>query len=154
MKLKAEHYFEASRYRMDTARHLYENDRFSAAIYFAGVAVECIFRAYIYRKDQTFNERHDLGSMYSETGISDLVNSKECRSIGSCLGILWTRWKNNYRYASDDRLCSEFYRLNYHRYNNCAYIKGNYLKENSRMVLEAACEIHALGERKWQSKKK
>ncbi|HCE46908.1 MAG TPA: hypothetical protein DET40_25455 [Lentisphaeria bacterium] len=154
LKLDAEHYFEASRYRIETARQLYDKGKFSAAIYFAGVAVECIFRAYIYRKDLNFDSRHDLESMYKGTGMCDLINSQERRNMCSYLGILWTRWKNNYRYTSDDRLRSEFSRLKYYKYDNGTFIQGNHLKENSRMVVDAAVGIHALGERKWQSKKK
>jgi len=147
MKLSVDQYLEASRYRMETARRLHDQQRFSGAIYFAGVAVECLLRAYILRKDPTFDERHDLSDMFKRSELADFVHSGERQDVSAWLGTVWARWKNSYRYASDDRLRTEFKGLKHDR-----GVKGDPLKENSRMVIEAALQLRTLGEKRWTSK--
>ncbi|MCI5150714.1 MAG: HEPN domain-containing protein, partial [Candidatus Electrothrix sp. MAN1_4] len=51
---------EASASRIETARRLHRSGRYSAAIYFAGVSVECLLRSFIVREDPKFDQRHDL----------------------------------------------------------------------------------------------
>ena len=144
MKLTVDNYLEASRYRMETARRLHDQQRFSAAIYFAGVAVECLLRAYILRRDPAFDARHDLYDMFKRSELADFVRPGERQDVDAWLGTVWARWKNNYRYASDDRLRTEFKALKHDR-----GVKGDHLKENSRLVVEAALQLRALGERRW-----
>jgi hypothetical protein len=147
MKLLVNHYLDASRSRMETARRLHDQYRFSAAIYLAGVAIECLLRAYILRRDPAFDSRHDLSEMLKRSELADFVRAKDRIDVSAWLGTIWARWKNNYRYASDERLQSEFKRLAHDR-----GIKGNYLKENSSQVIEAAFQLRAIGERRWNSK--
>ena len=144
MKLACQDYLDASRARVQTARVLYERERYSAAIYFAGVGVECLLRAYITRRNPQFDERHDLRDLYQESRMRTFVGSKRLPAANAWLGDVWTRWKNNYRYVSDRRLRSEFQRLGFSR-----GIKGDSLKENARIVVEAAMEFQAIGELRW-----
>ena len=55
----------------------------------------------------------------------------------------------HYRYYSDERLRTEYRRL---KSSSNWRIKGDLLKENSRLVLEAAFELRNLGEVRWHSK--
>jgi len=64
------------------------------------------------------------------------------------MGDVWARWKNNYRFASHDRLTSEFRRLKLDR-----GIKGEILKPNSDIVIRNAIEIINMGKRRWTSEK-
>lgn len=148
MKFTAEHYLEASDYRIETARKLHEGGRYSAAIYFAGVSLECLLRAYITRVDPQFDERHDLQDMCKRAQLQDFLKPGNRRQANAWLGDIWTRWKNSYRYASDDRLRAEFRRLRHYR-----DIRGDFLKENSRIVIECAYQLWTLGKRRWHSKK-
>ena len=148
MKINADQYLDASRHRADTARRLYEANRHAAAIYFAGVAVECLLRAYVVRRDPTFDSRHDLSDLFKRSELKDFIMINDRRAIGAWLGEVWSKWKNDYRYASDDRLRSEFKRLKQDR-----GITGDCLKENSRRVVEAALQIQTKGELQWNSKK-
>lgn len=148
MKITAEHYLDASRSRADTARRLHEAQRYSASIYFAGIAVECLLRAYVVRRDPRFDSRHDLMYLFKRSGIEEFITPEDRIHIGAWLGEVWSKWKNDYRYASDDRLRTEFKRLQHDR-----DIKGDYLKENSRRVLEAALQLRTKGELRWNSKK-
>jgi len=147
MKLMVADYLDASRYRMETARRLHDQQRFAAAIYFAGVAVECLLRAYILRRDPAFEARHDLYDMFKRSELVDFVRPGERQAVDAWLGTVWARWRNNYRYVSDDRLRTEFKALKHDR-----GIQGDHLKENSRLVVEAALQLRTLGEKRWTSK--
>lgn len=148
MKLNYNDYLEASGYRIETARRLHRSGRYSAAIYFAGVSIECLLRAFIVRDAPHFDERHDLRQLCKRAELEAFIRPRHRRQANAWLGDVWTRWKNNYRFASDDRLRSEFRRLGHNR-----GIKGDFLKENCRIVVDAAYELRTLGERGWRSKK-
>jgi HEPN domain-containing protein len=60
MKFNPDHYLEASANRIEIARRLHNIGHYSAAVYFAGVSVECLLRAYIVRENPEFDQRHDL----------------------------------------------------------------------------------------------
>ena len=70
-----------------------------------------MLRAYITRANPTFDERHDLHELLKRSELADFVKSEERAQIAAWLADVWARWKNNYRYASDDRLRAEFKRL-------------------------------------------
>ena len=147
MKLNGTDYMKASAFRIDTARRLHRLKRYSAAIYFAGVSIECLLRAFITRKDPQFDPRHDLRELYKKAQLQALIPPEKHRQAGLWLGDVWMRWKNNYRFASDDRMRAEFQKLGHHR-----GIKGDFLKENSRIVVDSAYELWTLGEKRWRSK--
>jgi len=134
--------------RIQTARILHRSERFSAAIYVSGVAVECMLRAYIVRRLEAFDERHDLASLFKSAQLESYIEPRRHREINGWLGDVWLRWKNNYRFASDARLRSEFKRLALYR-----GIRGNILKENARICVEAAFQLCTLGEQQWHSRK-
>lgn len=148
MKLSSTDYMEASASRIETARRLHQGGRFSAAIYYAGVSIECLLRAIITRVDPQFDERHDLKELCKKAQLQVLIRPKDRRQADAWLGDVWMRWKNNYRFVSDDRLRSEFRRLGYNR-----GIRGDFLKENSRIIIEAAYQHRTLGERRCHSEK-
>ena len=146
MKLNNDDYFEASSSRIDAARRLHESGCYSAAIYFAGVSIECLLRAFITREDLQIDQRHDLRELYKKAPL--LIRPQNNRQANAWLGEVWVRWKNNYRFASDDRLRTQFKKLRLNR-----GIKGDFLKENSRIVVESAYHLRKLGAKRWHSKK-
>ena len=56
MDFSADHYFRASVERMSQAHILYRegNGRYALAMYVAGLAVECLLRAYMVRRKREF----------------------------------------------------------------------------------------------------
>ena len=90
---------------------MHDPARYSAAIYLAGISVECLLRAFITCRTCEFDARHDLHELFKQAAPEDLIPRKRRREAGAWLGTVWARWKNNYRYVSDDRLRSEFKRL-------------------------------------------
>jgi len=146
MKFKPEHYLESSLERIDSARRLHRQQHYPEAIYLAGVAVECLLLAYKTRENSEFESRHDLGNLLKESGVAGFISQKDKRKLPALLGEVWSRWKNNYRFASRDRLTSEFKRLKLDR-----GIKGEILKPNSYIVISNAVEIISLGVKQWNS---
>ena len=147
MKLNHMDYMEASACRMETARRLHQSGRYSAAIYFAGVSIECLLRAIIGREDTQFDQRHDLRELCKKSQLQALIRPEDRRQADAWLGEVWMRWKNNYRFVSDDRLRAEFRKLGHNR-----GIRGDSLKENSRVVVESAFQLRTLGEKRCHSK--
>ena len=148
MKFLPKDYKIASIERIDAARRLYEQKKYVAAIYIAGVAVECLLRAYMKRKSPHFESRHDLQSLLKESGLMDFIRPTDHKKLSACFGEVWSRWKNNYRYASSERLTSEYRRLKH--YNK--KIKGDLLKANSFTIIENAFMIINKGVARWNSK--
>src|SRR5258708_1067229 len=118
----------------------------SACIYLAGVAVECILRAYRMKRPPEFSSRHDLTELLKASGLVDFVPEKRKREVSVALGDVWARWKNEYRYASDQRLLSDLKRRGL-----TEGIKGDQLKESARIVVARALELINVGEATWKT---
>lgn len=149
MHFRSEHYLEAAKERVFSAFRLYESSRYSAAIYLAGVAVECLLRAYIVRKTPEFDEKHDLTALMKKSSIAEFIPTQQRRDLGASLTVVWLRWKNNYRYASISRLSSEFRDIGLF-----TGIKGDPLKENARKTLISTEKIINAGVLAWNLNKK
>jgi HEPN domain-containing protein len=144
MHFRAEHYLEASKERVFSAFCLYDSTRYVEAIYFAGVAVECLLRAYRKRYLGTFDERHDLTELMKNSSIASFIPVEQNQEFGAALTTVWRRWKNNYRYASIARLSTELRGLGLF-----TTIKGDPLKENARITLSAAQKLINAGVLSW-----
>ncbi len=148
MKFQAEHYLAAAQERVEDARRLHGAERYPAAIYSSGVAVESLLHAYRRREDANFKARHDLPSLLKESGIARFIKEADRKKMAGLLGEVWARWKNDVRYASDSRLRAHFKKLKLDRPS-----KGDFLRDNSRIALNSALEIVGIGARRWHSKK-
>lgn len=148
MHFRSEHYLEAAKERVFSAFRLYDSSRYAVAIYVAGVAVECLLRAYRLKKTNEFDERHDLSELMKGSSIADFIPIERKQEFGASLTTVWRRWKNNYRYASMSRLSTELREMGLF-----AGIKGDPLKENARVTLSAAEKLINAGVLSWNSKR-
>lgn len=98
---------DAALVRMETSDLLLEKKRFSASIYFAGVAVECVLRAFIERDSKFFDEKHDLKKMSENSSIVPFF--QDCDNMDDCFDRVIQYWDNKYRYTDDVKLMT-FYR--------------------------------------------
>jgi len=146
IRFRPEEYYEASHEKLQTAMHLHEQGKYPCAMYFFGVSVECILRAYITAKSPEFDEKHVLPRLFISSGIERLVSEKNRKKIGAALGDIWARWKNDFRYASRRKVEGFMHKANLARY------KGDFLKENSRIMRDAASIIVVKGMAKWTTK--
>jgi hypothetical protein len=149
VNLTADEYRWAALDRIQAAQVLHATGKYGSAIYLAGVAVECMLRAYRLRIDPEFDARHDLRQLLTTSGLQDYIPGKRRAEVAAALGDVWSRWKNDYRYASDDRILRDL------RDRGLTLgIKGDQpgqLKENSRRVFEKAHELVGLGEARWKN---
>ena len=141
---RPEHYLEAASDRLNEALLLHGRANFAAAIYFAGVGVECLLRAYRVRDNTVFDARHDLAELLRQSRLLSFVEPSDSRITAAALGEVWSHWKNDYRYASNARLLSEFKQLKLHRDT-----RGDQLKAASSAVIDAAFTLLTKGRQRW-----
>lgn len=161
MKFTAEHYFRASLERMAQARDLYcLGSAHALAMYSAGVAVECMLRAFKLRRDPTFDEKHDLMRLFHASGMIQ-IHPEALRpktlsveefdrykaEIHNAVNDVCLLWANDYRYASNDRLRSHLRRTIKLRLR----VKGDLLKALSLRLLDAAQKFVEKGHVLWKA---
>jgi hypothetical protein len=101
VKLSGDDYISGASERVGAASTMYTEYRFVDAIYLAGVAVECVLRAFASEETDEFDARHDLSRLVKAATIERFVGEKQRQTISAALGEVWARWKNNYRYVAD-----------------------------------------------------
>lgn len=89
MTFGADSYKAAAHEHVNAARELYNRQRYALAHYVAGLAVECMLRAYRCRIDSVFDSRHDLHDLARKSGFLDIVpgESDQARKIQACWGL-------------------------------------------------------------------
>ncbi|HWE02023.1 MAG TPA: hypothetical protein VG326_06395 [Tepidisphaeraceae bacterium] len=142
-----EMYRQAATEHMGSLQSLYDNEEFVLAAYVSGLAVECLFRAYRSRIGPEFESRHDLYELSKEAKFADVVPAKSLAKYESNLGVVATRWSNSHRYRTEDALRRLLKRRQFDR-----RIKGDFLKENVRLMVSASSDIVTLGAHVWTSK--
>lgn len=160
MDFTADHYFRAGVERMSQAQHLYrEGDGFySLAMYAAGLAVECLLRAYMVKRKREFESRHDLLLLFKESGIlavdADKLKAKGLtdEQIQTHQKVLWSSvndvfilWRNNYRFASEARLLAHLKKMKLYK-----GAKGDIIKAKAYDLLKAAQSFIDKGVLQWR----
>lgn len=139
---KAETCREAAQEHKTLAVELHEAGRYVMAHYVAGLAVECILRAYRYRIDPVFDARHDLHSLYSLSQFGNIVSLDREEEISQAFVEVVRRWNNNYRYCSEHSLRNRLRQANLGR-------TGKFVRESSRLIVIAAIKIVEQGVLHW-----
>ncbi|MBI3412183.1 MAG: hypothetical protein HY040_27955 [Planctomycetes bacterium] len=156
---KPEHYFRAALERMRQAQLLYRQDEsFALAMYVAGVAIECLLRAFKGRKSGVFDERHDLRLLFHASGIIKIgidgphakgLTEKDLevyrRELQAALLEICLLWSNDLRFASEDRLRSHLKKQGSFRKR----LKGDMLKAMALKLLQNAQLFIDRGARLW-----
>jgi len=159
----AREYYEASVERMRQAWQLHQaGSSYALAMYCAGLAVECMLRAYRWKKDQTIDSRHDLKELLK---TSDLIRLNEDNmkarghseervrnqivSFQTNINDVVVLWNNLHRFRSESGV--KAFLLRVHRVQG---VRGDPLKKNSLDLLKAAQAIHDRGVVLWTSKTK
>lgn len=145
MDFTAESYRTAALEHMERAQDFHAERRYFLAHYFAGVAVECLLRAYLLRISPEFDSRHDLYQLARESRFFDLVPSELQREYGRKFTMLNLRWRSNHRYATEEQ-----WRKYLSGLKADFSMKGERAKNNSRTVLNIAYDIVSLGDNKWK----
>lgn len=146
MRFAAEAYRQAALEHVATARELYDANppHYVLAHYISGLAVECMLRAYLCRISPEFDERHDLRALYKAAQFDEIVPPDLQEKIGTARSIVESQWQNNHRFCSEEYLRSFFKRLMLDR-----GIRGDFLKERTRQIVNAAFELVNVGNKQW-----
>ena len=135
---------------------------YALAMYCAGLAVECMLRAFRWRKDASFDGRHDLEDLLK---ASDLlaVNENEMRRRGqsqesidevaltlrAAMNEVVVLWHNNLRFASEESLRAFLKRI-----GRLRGVKGDAVRKNANDLLNAAQTVVDRGVALWTLSKR
>ena len=163
MQFRAEEYFRAGLERMTQARVILgDGQSFALAMYCGGLAVECVLRAFRFAENPTFQGRHDLMDLLKSSGLLKFddeymhrrrlteVQINERREVlKGAMNEVYARWNNNLRYASEAS-AKAFLKKSVRSEG----VRGDPLKENARMLIEAAQTVVDRGATLWTSEQK
>jgi hypothetical protein len=77
-------YYDASHLRCNDFKHLRNNHQSKSvifALYGAGVAVECMLRAYMTKNSVPFDEKHNLEKLYHKSKMAIFLSENEKEKI-------------------------------------------------------------------------
>jgi HEPN domain-containing protein len=144
MQIDANTYKVAAEEHVVAARELHSGQRYVLAHYIAGLAVECILRAYFARRSEDFDKRHDLRELAKSSRFLHPVPFENQRRVWIALNTCVAQWLNNHRYRSEAAL---------RRYLKAARLDGNirgdFVKERSRRIVDAAHVLVGAGVQSW-----
>lgn len=146
MKLTADEYFQASQDHVEEARLLLNERRYAFSHYTAGLAVECMFRAYSVHNGAAFDGRHDLNKWFALARFDEVIDQSRSESVAAAYNTVAFQWNSTQRYYSEGFLRA------YLRDNRLDRgIKGSAVKELTRRIVEAAFEVVTEGKLRWMS---
>jgi hypothetical protein len=151
VKATSETYRVAALEQIRAAEVLWDAGQYVLANYVAGLAVECMLRAYATRNNPRLwdTAHHDLRIWYKEARFDLIVPNSKREIIGTARSELQTHWTNRQRYSSLELLRAEFKDKKLDR-----GIRGDAMKELTKQTKDAASEIVLLGEAQWMNSKK
>jgi len=146
--LTADTYRRAARERVEEARLLNQRRQHAMAHYAAGLAVECMLRAYLTREGQPVDTRHDLGLLWTRSNFLDYLPGREDVrfSTRAALGEVRTRWSNLHRYRDETALLDWLKRTGTEQKAS----RASRLQRSSRAIVDAALEVVTRGELAWR----
>lgn len=139
---EAEIYREAAQEHSILATELHDAGHYVMAHYAAGLAVECMFRAYRYRINPVFDARHSLEALYAAADFGAVVPPDQAAAVETALAEVVRRWSNSHRFRSEQSLREYLKKANLGR-------TGKYVRESSRRIVNAAIVIVDQGELHW-----
>lgn len=146
MRLTADEYRLAALDHIDEARLLYDERRYVLTHYVAGLAVECMFRAYAVRNGVPFDARHDLRQWFISARFDEVIARSRAETVSASYNTVVTQWNSAQRYYS-----TGFLRAYFRNARLDLGIKGDVVKELSRRIVEAALEVVTEGILRWKN---
>lgn len=158
MQFRAEEYYRTALERMRQARDVYQDgEAFALCMYCAGLAVECLLRAFRWKKDRTFEGRHDLEELLKASrllqiedefmrrkGESEDAIDASGRELRANMNQVIVLWHNSLRFASEARL-----RVFLRGIDRVKGTKGDPRKKNAKDLLNAAQAVISRGIAIW-----
>jgi hypothetical protein len=141
----ADTYREAAGELVSLALDLHEQEQYGPAHYIAGVAVECMLRAYRAKIDPHFVSRHVIESLASESKFYDCVRGGNVEEVSAAITTVKLRWSNDHRYRPA-RMIEQWLR---ERGLDGKVQPDERMKTSSRAIVNAAVLIVETGEKRW-----
>jgi HEPN domain len=161
MDFTSDHYFRAALERMSQAHRLYRagSGNYALAMYAAGLAIECMLRAFMLRRGKSaFESRHNMLLLAKESGIlnrdrdrlrqkglSDEHIERHQKALWASVNDAFILWRNSYRFASEARLLAHLKRMRLYE-----GVKGDLLKASALRLLKAAQQFMDKGVLQWR----
>ena len=142
--INAEDYLAAARSHAASLSDIYAAGHYATTIYLAGVAVECMFRAYSTRRGVPFRSDHVLVAHAAEAKFLRVLPQRHQSVAGAALTRIAAIWRNNHRYRSEKTMRRFLKGRKADR-----GIKGDFLKEQARRISADANDLVTLGSRRW-----
>jgi hypothetical protein len=146
---------------MRQAHYLYREGtgNYALAMYTGGLAVECMLRAFVLRREmKEFESRHDVLRLAEESGILNVPRDRlkarglsdeqievHEKALWASVNDVFILWRNNYRFASETRLLAHLKKLKLYEGR-----KGDPLKANALRLLGAAQRFIDNGGLQWR----
>ena len=143
---QAETYRDAGSEHLAVAQSLYDRNQFVLANYVAGLSAECLLRAYRHMIDPAFDARHDLGLLFKQSKFNGVVPAFRRVQVAAALVVVVGLWSNDHRFSSERALRTRWKRKGLDR-----GVKGDFVKERTRQLVNAASEIVTTGATRWTS---
>ena len=143
-------YLRCAEERIVDAQRLHEAGRYGAAHYVAGVAVECVLRAYWGRRNPgKFHSGHAVRRLCNEARFLDYLPNTDEVQVGAraALGVVESRWLNSHRFRDESglrRWLQEDAGL------DPRVSKAKALRHSSEQIVEAALDIIVYGRQSWR----
>jgi hypothetical protein len=132
---------------MTQAILLKRHEQYGLAMYVAGLAAECMLRAY-HAPDRAFDERHDVAQLFRRCDSERLGSRARARLRGP-IQTVHLLWQNRYRYFSEDRLRSHLRSMRQHERGIRG--KADFVKVRCSELVDACVRIVTVGEERWTS---
>ena len=149
MRLTADEYYRAAQDHAEDAQLLYDEGRYVIAHYVAGLAVECMLRAYAVRNGAMFDGRHDLNKWFELARFDEVITEPRLETVSFAYNVVFIQWNSAQRYYSDVLLRALFRNTRLDR-----GIRGDAVKELTRRIVEAALLVVGEGTAQWKNWKK
>ncbi len=146
MKVTEDSYRIAAVNHIGVAQDLVDSGQYSLASYLAGLAVECMLRAYSHRTAGEFEARHDLRLWYKRSKFDVFVPASRSDETSTAIALVIGQWNNSQRYYSLELLRAEWKFAGLSR-----GIRGDFVKECTHQLVDAAWTIVLLGEEQWKN---
>lgn len=154
MALTTEDYREGALARLEDARSLCAQKRWTGAIYLAGRAVEGLLRSLLWSRTREQEIGHDLRQLVTKARSLSVVNAQDETRILDSLNEIAVIWHNDLRFVGDDWLLRRLKPLGRLSRIGDMRVKGDPLKANATCALEACEAIMARGDLVWNRLKR
>ncbi len=140
----ARDYLEAAKEHVGALSVLYDDGRYVLTMYVAGLAAECLFRAFRAKKGLPFRSDHSLDILSREAGFPQLIAGGDRLRFDAALAELMLGWQNRYRFCSQKAIRASLKNRRLDR-----GVKGDPVKEFARRLASTAVELVSIGIGPW-----